>query len=405
MTSTTVIGLIIIVGMIFGRLAEKVGLPKVTGFILAGIILNPHVFNIIPPNFPEMTQPVTNICLAFITFEVGGTLEIAKIKRLGKTILSITFFEAFGAFLFVLLGNLLFSVLFIHKLNTLPYAAMFVPVSILIASMASPTDPTATLAVIHEYKAKGEVTDTIMGVAAFDDAFGIIIFSISIGFALFFSGNKAVSFSHILGNSAYIILGGIIFGIIFGMIFNFVTHFFKIRRQTVLISLILGLLALCFGIANILHIDPLLSTMSMGFTVVNYNRQKFKIFHILQRYTEELIFIFFFTLSGMHLDFSLLDEAVPLVIIFVIFRFLGKTTGVFIGANLSKASKKIKTYTAGGLFPQGGIVIGLALTVHQNPHFEKFSGLILAVIMSTVIIHEILGPIISKMTLKLAKEI
>jgi NhaP-type Na+/H+ or K+/H+ antiporter len=116
---------------------------------------------IIPKDFPTQTDIVSNIALTFITFSVGGTLLFKKIKERGKGIIWITVCEAEFAFLIVPPVYVLGS----HVIN-IPggtFIATFVPISLLLAALASPTDPSATLAVTHEYGADGEVARTIMG--------------------------------------------------------------------------------------------------------------------------------------------------------------------------------------------------------------------------------------------------
>jgi Kef-type K+ transport system membrane component KefB len=177
-----IVGIIIFTGFVAGELCTQIGLPKVTGYILAGMILNPNLIHFIPESFVEHTTLVTNIALSFITFSVGGTLFFPKIRSLGKSIVFITLFEAEFAFLFVavffiLLGPVLIS------LPEFSLVSFFIPLALLLGSLASPTDPSATLAVEHEYQAKGEVTSTIMGVAALDDILGIINYSLAVSVA------------------------------------------------------------------------------------------------------------------------------------------------------------------------------------------------------------------------------
>ena len=179
MESTLIVGIIFFFGFLLGELVSKINLPKITGYILAGILLNPQVFHIVPNDFTQNTELVTNVALSFITFSVGGTLLISKIKELGKSIFTITVFESEFAFIFVIMG-LTFVLPFIMHIDNGDILTTYLPVALLLGSMASPTDPSATLAVTHEYKAKGAVTSTIMGVAAFDDALGIINYSIAI---------------------------------------------------------------------------------------------------------------------------------------------------------------------------------------------------------------------------------
>jgi Kef-type K+ transport system membrane component KefB len=402
--SILIVGIIIFTGFIFGEIAEKIKLPKVTGYILAGIFLNPGLFHFIQQDFINHTTLITNISLAFITFSVGGSLLYSGIKKMGKGILFITIFEAEFAFLSVIIGFLAITPFFIH-LNGATWFSTFIPLSILMGSLGSPTDPAATLAVAHEYNAKGDVTSTIMGVAALDDATGIINFSLGISVANAFILHQGFNIYSSLLKPLMIIGGSIILGIIFGFIFNGITLLVERESEGVYIVLILALLALCFGIASLLGFDELLSTMTMGTIVVNFNPKREQIFQILERYTEQLIFILFFTLSGMHLNFSVLSTYLVLMIFFVIFRAAGKLSGTMVGASLSKSSDTVRKYTAGGLIPQGGIVIGLALLMKQNPSFDAISDIIISVIVGATIVHEIIGPVFSKMTLKKAGEI
>ena len=83
----------------------------------------------------------------------------------------------------------------------------------------------------------------------------------------------------------------------------------------------------------------------------------------------------------------------------------GKVSGTAVGASLSKSSPTVKKYTAGGLIPQGGIVVGLALMMKQNPSFNTISNIIVSIIIGSVILNELIGPILAKTALKKAGEI
>ena len=404
MNSILIVGLIIFTGFIIGEVAHKVKLPKVTGYIIAGISLNPRFWMFIPEDFIEHTNLFTDIALSFITFSVGGTLLYSRIKKLGKTILFIAILEAEFALLTVI-GGIIGVILLFNIDTALHLSGMIIPLSIILGSLASPTDPSATLAVAHEYKAKGDVSSTIMGVAAFDDALGIINYSIGIAVAGFFIKHEGFNISDSFLQPIIAIVGGISIGIVSGLIFNAFTQFMKRETEGAFIVLIFAMLALCFGIAMLFGFDELLSTMIMGGMVVNYNPQHNKIFKMLERYTEELIFVLFFTLSGMHLNFSTLSGLYFFIFLFVLFRSIGKFTGTIIGASISRASIKVKRYTAFGLIPQGGIVIGLALMIKANNAFDSISDSVIGIIIGATVIHEIIGPIMAKIALKKAGEI
>jgi NhaP-type Na+/H+ or K+/H+ antiporter len=398
------LGIIVCVGLIVGELAEKLFLPKVTGYILAGILLNPSITRILPEHFVTHADPITNIALAFITFSVGGTLLWSRIRELGKGIVLITLFEAEFAFLAVVAGFILLGLL-VPGFLAGGFLAVVLPTSLLIGCLGSPTDPSATLAVVHEYHAKGEVTSTIMGVAAFDDALGIINFSLAVAFAAAAAGGARVSLANAAGLPLYQILGGVLMGAAAGLLLNGVFKFVRREGQGTLIVLVMGLLALTFGLASLTGVDELLALMTMGAVVVNFNPAQEKIFGMLERYTEELVFVLFFTISGMHLDVHVLLSSTALVGAFVLFRAVGKVSGTMLGASLGGSDAKVKKYTAGGLIPQGGIVIGLALLLRQNPDFKEISRVIISVIIGATVIHEIVGPVLSRLALLKAGEI
>ncbi|MDD5458669.1 MAG: cation:proton antiporter [Phycisphaerae bacterium] len=403
MSGLLLIGVIIALGFIGGKIAERIRLPKVTGFILMGVLLNPTLLGLTPKDFTQHTDVVINIALCFITFAVGGSLFYPKVKELGKTILYVTIFE--GEFAFIAtVGGLLAGFIFLGGANE-GWMKTFIPLSLLLGCLASPTDPSATLAVAHEFKAKGEVTSTVLGVAAFDDVLGIINYSIAIAIAGILVSQDQMRFSSVVLGPAVQIFGGILLGAATGFAFNIVGFLLKNEAEGALIVLILAMLCLCFGIAEFINVDELLAVMAMGAIVVNFNHRREKIFRVLERYTDELIFVLFFTLSGMHLNFSVLVKYLPIVILFVTFRTIGKIGGAATGAHLARADANIKKYAWRGLIPQGGIVVGLALIIKQNANFSQIADIIISVIIGTTIIHEIIGPILSESALKKAGEI
>jgi len=95
----------------------------------------------------------------------------------------------------------------------------------------------------------------------------------------------------------------------------------------------------------------------------------------------------------------------PLVIIlYIIFRILGKILGVWIGAKLSGADKHIQNYLGIALFPQAGIAIGLSLSLQNQTGFEVIAPIILNVIIATTMVHEFIGPMLTKYVLKKSGE-
>lgn len=404
MDTTLIIGIVLFSGFVLGELAQRLMLPRVTGYIIAGILLNPQIAWFMPKDITGHTAFVTNFALSFITFSIGGSLIYTHIKKLGRSILSITFFEAEITFLIVALA-VAFSLPYLaHKAHG-DFLHMFLPLGLIIGALASPTDPTGTLAVKHQYKSEGDVTSTILGVSAFDDALGLMNFSIAAVVAQVLVLHQSFSISNSLGKPLLQIGGAFILGALFGFLFNFIGKIIRKDTEGVLIVMLFSLLGLCYGLAHLAGFDELLATMMMGIVVTNFNKQRDRVFEILERYTEEMIFVLFFTLSGMYLNFGILATTGIGVALYAVSRTVGKFSGTYVGAVIGQSPKLVKRYTAFGLIPSGGIIVGLALMLKQNPAFDSFADVVINVIIGATVIHELIGPILVQIAFKKSDEI
>jgi len=404
MDTTLIVGIILSGGLLLGELASLIRLPKVTGYIVAGVILNPQLTHIIPADFASHTDFVTNFSLSFITFSIGGTILASHIRKLGKSIAWITFFEAQTTFLVVTLGiAFLIPILAPHTPGT--FLATFLPIGLIIGALASPTDPTGTLAVVHQYRSRGDVTNTILSVSAFDDALGLINYSLAIVAAKVLVTHQGFNMDDSIIKPLISIGIALLLGGAFGFLFNFLCKLLWEETAGVFILMMFSLLTLCFGIARWLQCEELLATMMMGIIVTNFNIHRERVFEIMERYVEEIVFALFFTLSGMYLNFGVLTSSILLVGLYTFWRTGGKFLGAYIGSSIAGSPPRVKRYTAFGLIPSGGIIIGLALLLKQTPAFNPFSDIIISVIIGATVIHEFVGPILVRFALKRTGEI
>ena len=395
-------GILICTGYILGEIAEKARLPRISGYILAGILLNPDLLGIMSGQFVDQTGPLLTISLSVITFSIGGTLSAGKLKKTGKNMLILMLFESLTAFVVVFL--LVFLSLY-FLLDLFGSLNIIIAVCLVLASLAAPTDPSATLAVIHEYRARGPVSSAMLEIAAFDDVMGIILFTFITAFATLLLGETSPETGQIFLDLGKGIGGALLLGVITGLIFNLIVRMFKKQSEGSLIVSTLGLILLCYGISEFFGCESLIATMTLGVMVTNFNPQSEKILTLIERYTDELIFVIFFSLSGLHLQLASIQGSLLVIIVFIIARTLGKFTGIYAGSGLLHADPKVRKYAAGGLIPQGGIVIGLALLLTKDPAFEPVASTIIGIVIGVALVHEITGPVSSRFSLKKAGEI
>jgi len=397
------IGLLLIVGYVVGLLAGKIGIPRTIGYIATGMLFSPNTINFIDREILLETQPLMDVCLAFIAFEVGGALKWSRIKKHEKEIISITLLASIIPYLFIAAGILAFD-FFLPGIFPFNFSNLLA-FALLLGALASPTEPAATLAVMHQYKAKGKVSDTIMGIAALDDVLGILLFSVTLGVATILTGGQEVLFENAILSSFYKIVLAIIIGTVAAIAINISAKLLRVTSEGHWIIILFAIIILCLGASKLLLIDELLAGMTMGVVVVNYCPEHKAIFRILERYTEEFIFLFFFLLSGLHLNISTIPHAVITITLFVLLRIMGKYTGAITGAGLVRANRLIQRYTGGGLLPQGGIVIGLVLSIYHREEFKGISEILLTTVMGASIINELIGPVTAKHSLMKSGEI
>ncbi|MGB9757801.1 MAG: cation:proton antiporter [Candidatus Bipolaricaulaceae bacterium] len=397
------ISLLLGLGLLLGEIAHRFRFPRVAGYLVAGIVLSPKISGVIPAAFLSGTNVVVNAALAIITFEVGGTLSFRALKELGKAMVFLALGEAEIAALAVLTGGLLVLPFLLRVPGANSFAAAL-PLALLMGALATPTDPSATLAVMHQYRARGMVSFSIMGAAAFDDALAIINFSVATAVAIILATRSATSlfafFQPFIG-----ILSSLALGVGIGLIYQGVAKLLGRSEDGIQIALIVAVLLLGFGLGTLLKLDALLVTMTSGMTLVNARRLRPRIFQLLERSVEPLVFLLFFTLSGLYLDFAVLIKHFPLVLLFVALRTGGKLSGAYLGATLGRAPPSVRRYTGLGLIPQGGIVIGLALSMRGIPELASFADILVNVAIGATVIHELVGPFVAKLALERAGEI
>ncbi len=390
------LGVIFVLGAVMEWLSPKVGLPKVVGYLLLGLFIGPEILGIIPEYFIQDTHIIIDLALSLIAVLVGANLKYSTLKGMGKQIVSITFFEAMFAFLFVSMGLYLLS-----DLLGFPTEQSLV-ISILFGGLASATAPAATIAVVHELKAKGKFTSTLLAVVASDDALALILFTFALTLGSILLGNGDFSLITLFDLFSIITLSAVV-GITGAFISEMIDKLFAHHKGMETISTI-GMIFIVFSLSAYWQLEPLLAALVMGVVMTNISNDFDLVEEEIDNHLEEIIFMLFFILSAMHLDLSTLSTMPFLIFAYILFRFLGKISGAWTGAKVTKADKSVQNYLGLGLFPQAGVAIGLALSLQHQAGFESIAPLILNVIIATTVVHEFVGPIFIKYILRKSGE-
>lgn len=381
------IAIVLVVGIIGGRVAGLVKLPNVSGYLVFGLLLGPSFFNFISPADVQSFNIINELALAAIAFSIGNEFVLKEMKKIGKSIFIITLMEVIGAVLLV------FCILFFVFRQ--PFAF-----SIVIASMSAATAPAATLLVMKQYNAKGPLTRTILPVVALDDVFGIVVFGIALSVAKIVTYKQQLSVVSMMFGPLIEIAGSVGIGFVLGLLLSWLSQ--KASGRDELQAIALAAIGVATGISLLLNMSPLLTCIVMGTVLVNIQQNSIRVFDSVNSFAAP-IYILFFTLAGASLDLSILKTVGLMGIAYVLARGLGKIAGAWAGAAMVKAEPAVRKYLGLGLLPQGGISIGLMVLVRQQ--LPDYAVAINTIIMFSVLIYETSGPIFAKIALKKAGEI
>ncbi len=373
-------------GLLFNRLAKRVGLPNVTGYLVAGLLLGGSVFNVIPFETTAQLNDIVNVALGFIAFSIGGEFKLSYIRRLGSRVLTVTAFEALTAVVLVDITLLVCG---------------FPPAeSIALGAIAAATAPAATLMVVRQYKADGPVTRTLLPVVAMDDAVCLMAFSISVSVAKALEAEGGVNYFDMIVTPIIEILGSIVLGGAIGFVQTFCLRFFKSRANR--LTLVICAVLLGTALADLLGLSSLLLCMMIGAMVANLYDDLDKLLDVVDHWTPPL-FLLFFVLSGADLDLSVLPQVGLMGVLYLVFRSMGKYLGARIGSRLVGFEPNVRKYLGVALLPQAGVAIGM--TTIAAVELPQYGGQIRAVILCATLIYELIGPVLTKIVLTRAGEI
>lgn len=378
------IGLMLLAGLLFGRIAKKLTLPNVTGYIIAGLVLGPYVLGIVSAETASSLSVVSEIALGFIALSIGAEFKLSYFKEVGISPVVIAALEGLMASVCVAC-----ALLAIGQPLTL---------ALVLGAIASATAPAATIMVIRQYNARGPVTKTLLSVVALDDAVALISFGFAVAIARSVTGG-----GNLIRSIAepFIELGlSILVGAGAALVMMIPLHFFKKKSNR--LCAIAALVFLTSALASKLGASSLLSCMIFGALLANISKDADAVFQISDTVTPP-VFMLFFVVSGAQLNVTLIPTIGLIGVIYVLLRVVGKVTGATLGAAITHADRKVRKYLGWTLVPQAGVAIGLTLVA--DTVIPEYSGQIRAVVLCGTLIYELVGPVISKIALTKAGEI
>ena len=388
-------GFLILGAYSVGELATTIKLPKIVGYLAAGLAVGPAALNFVSTPVMNQLAPVSELAIALIAFLAGAELQLDEVRKRGVLLLKMMTAELSVAF--VGIAAVLASLhQFLPFLNGAPWQEVL-GFSILFASVAVVHSPAVTMALLSESGARGVVARTTLGVVLLADVAVVLSFSGALALVRVLappSGGGGLGALVVLWEIGGAILVGAVLGAIVALYLRF------IRRELFIFAILVAF----FGaeIASLMHVETLLTLLVAGFVAENAGGgEGEQLRHAMER-AGAPIFVVFFALAGAKIKPSAVLELWPLVIPIVVVRAAGIWAGTQLGARWAKAEPEVAKFAWMGLISQAGVAIGLSSVVASvyPERGEEMRTLFLAMIA----INETLGPILFRLALLRSKE-
>lgn len=404
------VGLAMFAGLFLSRLASKFNLPDVTSYLVTGVLIGPLCLGALGiPNlglpsfdFVEKLGLISDVSLGFIAFSIGNEFRLEELKHIGRQATIVAIFQALSATIFVDVGLL---ILHLFLGDTLP-----VSTCIVLGAIATATAPAATVMVINQYKAKGPLTNILLPIVALDDAVGLIVFAVSTGIAkALISGS--INLVSVIVNPLVEIVASLVLGAALGWVFSIVEKFFNSRSKR--LSLAVAFVFLCTAFSKIeltfgngveIGFSSLLVCMMCGTIFCNLCDFSDEIMYRTDRWTAP-VYVLFFVLSGAELDLRVFGSAavVGIGLVYILMRSAGKIAGASVSSRMVGCPKTVCKYLGITLLPQAGVALGMSATVAAD--FGAEGAIMRSIVLFSVLIYELVGPILTKIALTASGEI
>ncbi len=402
------VALATLAGLLMTRAIKPLKLPDVTAYLISGVLIGPYVLGALhieglgfaSESSVEQLTLVSSVALAFIAFSIGNEFKLSELKKTGKQAFVVGFCEALTACFFVDIAMITIHFIMPGKLS--------IPQAITMGAIACATAPAATLMVVRQYKAKGPLTSLLLQVVALDDAICLMVFAVSFGIAKAIQSGVMDIYSIVINPLIEIILS-LLLGALMGWVLTQLETLFRSNTNrltmtlaTVFMAASLAMMEFDIGPIRI-SFSSLLVCMMLGAVFCNICPLAEDLMAATDKWTSPL-FALFFVISGAELELGVFtDLAIVIIgIVYIVIRCLGKYAGAFIGSKSTHCTPEIQKYLGVTLFPQAGVALGMC-TIAMG--LGEPGVLIRNITLFAVLVYEMVGPILTRMSLERAGEI
>lgn len=377
-TSLIALGALFLCGLMADLVSRKTGFPRVTLFLFIGLAAGEGGFGLIPATLQAWYDVLSVVALTMVAFLLGGALHRDTLRQHGGAIMAISLAIVLGTLVIVSAGLTAVG---------LPFG-----LALLLAAIATATAPAATNDVIKQSGVDNSFTRTLQGIVALDDVWGLLFFSLTLVSVAQLQGHDDLAG---LSLAAWEVGGAVTLGLLIGGPAALLTG--RLRDGEPLQIEALSLVFLTAGLSLWLEVSFLITGMVVGTVIVNLAAHHTKAFNEITHIQWPFV-VLFFILAGASLETEVAWELGGVGLAFIALRSVARIIAGWIGARLGHVAPAERPWYGVALLPQAGVAIGMALIAAQR--FPDWGQQIIALIVGTTVVFEVLGPIATLYAIK-----
>ncbi len=388
--SLATLGFVLLAAYTLGEVTSSFGLPKITGYIVTGIVFGPYVVNLFSVGVVDDLKSVNSLAIGLIALTAGGELKLSGLRSVAKSLSFIVLSK--GLLILLSVGLAVFAIQTLIPFLAGATVPLVLAVGAIFGILAIGTSPAATIAVINETGARGRLTDTTLGAAVVKDVVMVVLLAVAISLAKLFSTPGAVFefavFLHV-GKELFL---SIVAGAALGAIIIAYIRFIHAEMWL----FIVGVIFFATAVAELFHFEALLLFITAGFVVQNFSKFGDSLIHPIEDVSLP-VYVVFFSIAGAGLDLGALQQVGLVALILVAVRIVAIYFGTRFATTLANEPTAIKKNAWLSFIAQAGVVLGLSIIVENN--LPGLGTEIKTVVLGTIALNLIIGPITFKIAL------
>jgi Kef-type K+ transport system membrane component KefB len=390
------IGVALVSAALAGGFIERLGLPRVTGYLLFGLFCGPYVADIITRPMARELQIVNGLAVTLIAFVAGLEMNVRRlaprlkvIARLSGVTIALTYAVTFAALWLAWpwLG-------IADGFAGLQRAAAAALLTALVASFS----PTVSIAVVAEARAAGPFTELALAVVIIADLVLILSFTMITELVRYAFGVGGGDVALVTG-VAWEVLGSLSFGALCGALLS-VYLVFVGREIAVAILVFCAILS---GAAAPLHMESLLAALAAGMIVENVTPAAGDLLKQAVERSSLPVLVVFFAAAGASLEL----DAVAALGWTAVAIAAGRTAVVWAAARAGRRAAGLddaaSALTWMTLVSQAGVTLGLTFIVAAE--FPTWGARVQTLMLALIAVHQLAGPVLFRHALTRAGEV